>query len=351
LKTLHHTLIELGKWLGQKASLDSELFRLAEAHNGWFTEDSVKTALSVHAESLNEKNLNLWLDAYSLSDVSVESNGKKIGLITAGNIPLVGLHDILCGLATGFEVVVKASRDDVVLPRAVVNDLEGINPDLKGRITFIDGLLGDVDAIIATGSSNTMRYFESYFRDTPHVFRSQRTGVAFLNGEETHEELVSVGNDIFTHFGLGCRSTTKLFLPEGFDMDRLFAAWVDWGFLAKNNKYANNYDYYKAIWLLNREELLENGFLIVKKDTGWVSPVGTLFVEFYNDEDLIINRLADYSDGLQLVTSSSNNQGFSDKLKLASNVISQASFGEAQCPTLLDYADGVDTMEFLLNLK
>lgn len=351
MKTLHYTLLELGKWLGEKASLDSELLRLAEAHNGWFTEDSVKTALSVHAESLNEKNLNLWLDAYSLSDVSAESNGKKLGLITAGNLPLVGLHDMLCGLAAGYDVVVKASRDDIVLPRAVVNALEGINPELKGRITFIDGLLGEVDAIIATGSSNTMRYFESYFSDTPHVFRSQRTGVAFLNGEETQEELVSVGNDIFTHFGLGCRSTTKLFLPEGFDMDRLFAAWVDWGYLAKNNKYANNYDYYKAIWLLNREELLENGFLIVKKDTEWVSPVGTLFVEFYNDENSIIQRLVDYSDGLQLVTSSSNNQEFSDKLKSASNVISQASFGEAQCPTLLDYADGVDTMEFLLNLK
>ena len=137
MKTLHNTLVELGKWLGEKASLDSELFRLAESHNGWFTEGSVKTALSVHAESLNEKNLNLWLDAYSLSDGSVESNGKKLGLITAGNLPLVGLHDILCGLVAGYDVVVKASRDDVVLPRAVVNALEEINPVLKGRITSV----------------------------------------------------------------------------------------------------------------------------------------------------------------------------------------------------------------------
>lgn len=351
MKTLHYTLVELGKWFREKAPSDNELLRLAEAHNGWFTEDSVKTAFAAHAESLNEKNLNKWLEAYSLSEVDAAKERKKLGLITAGNLPIVGWHDMLCGLVAGYDVVVKASRDDVVLPRAVVNALEEINPDLKGRITFIDGLLGGVDAIIATGSSNTMRYFESYFSEIPHIFRSQRTGVAFLNGEETHEELVSIGDDIFTHFGLGCRSTTKLFLPEGFDMDRLFAAWVDWGHLAKNNKYANNYDYYKAIWLLNREELLENGFLIVKKDSAWVSPVGTLFVEFYNDEDAIIQRLADYSEGIQLVTSSSKNSEFTLKLKTLSNDISQASFGEAQCPTLFNYADGVDTMEFLLNLK
>ena len=127
-----------------------------------FTEDSVKTALAAHGESLNKKNLNKWLNAYSLSEVDAEEEEKKLGLITAGNLPLVGWHDMLCGLVAGYDVVVKASRDDVVLPRAVVNALEEINPDIEGRITFIDGLLGGVDAIIATGSSNTMRYFESY---------------------------------------------------------------------------------------------------------------------------------------------------------------------------------------------
>lgn len=353
MNTLHHTLTELGNWFRDKAPENASLLRQAEAFNGWFTEDSVKTALAAHASSLNEKNLNAWLDAYGLAEATVETGGarKKLGLITAGNLPLVGWHDMLCGIAAGFDVVVKASRDDVILPKAVVQALEDIDPAYTGRITFIDGLLGEVDAVIATGSSNTMRYFESYFSETPHIFRSQRTGVAVLNGEESHEELESLGNDVFTHFGLGCRSTTKIFLPEGFDMDRLFAAWIDWGHLAKNNKYANNYDYHKAIWLLNREELIENGFLIVKKDSGWVSPVGTLFVEFYNDEDAIVNRLADYSDGLQIVTSSDKNTTFSNKLSQASSVISQTNFGQAQCPTLQDYADGVDTMEFLLKLK
>jgi hypothetical protein len=247
-------------------------------------------------------------------------------------------------------VAVKTSRDDTVLPKRVVQEIESIEPALKGRIEFVEGKLGDVDALIATGSSNTMRYFDAYFGHIPHVFRTQRTGVAVLDGEESEEELKMLGEDMFTHFGLGCRSTTKVFLPTDFDLDRCFSAWVSWSFLANNNKYANNYDYHKAIWLLNREELIENGFLLVKEDENWVSPVGTLFVERYDDVGELIKKLSDYKDGLQLVTSRSGAMDFTKELSVLAPSISQQDLGMAQCPSLCDYADGVDSVEFLLKI-
>lgn len=351
MNKLHPTLVKLGKWFNERAPHDDELLQASESHNGWFTRDSVVTSLKNHGRILEAEGLASWLEKYGVDQDDASTERKRLGLITAGNLPLVGWHDMLCGLVSGCNVAVKASRDDAILPRAVVKQLEQIDPELKGRIEFVDGKLGEVDAVIATGSSNTTRYFDSYFGHLPHIFRSQRTGVAVLDGNESDEELDALGNDIFTHYGLGCRSTTKLFLPEGFDLDRCFAQWVRWGDLGNHNKYANNYDYHKAIWLLNRDELIENGFLLVKKDTAWVSPVGTLFVEFYNDIEKVVSRLADYKDGLQLVTSREGSVDFTDSLSKAESSISQTSFGSAQSPSLNDYADGVDTVEFLLSLK
>ena len=351
MKKIHHTLIELGKWFKEEAIHDEELLKSAEAHNGWFTEESVIASLKSHGEMLSEESVGSWLERYGICDDMLEGASKRLGLITAGNLPLVGWHDILCGVVSGFNVAVKASRDDQILPRAVVGKLEELCPEFKGRVEFIDGKLGDVDAVIATGSANTTRYFEIYFGHIPHVFRSQRTGVAVLDGNETEKDLSGLGDDMFTHFGLGCRSTTKIFLPEGFDLDRCFAQWVKWGDLGNNNKYANNYDYHKAIWLLNGEDLIENGFLLVKKDAGWVSPVGTIFVEFYNDFKEVSSRIADYSDGIQVVTSRNGWSDFKEDLKLKSSSISQLEFGVAQCPRIDDYADGVDTISFLQNIK
>ncbi|PCJ82243.1 MAG: acyl-CoA reductase [Bacteroidetes bacterium] len=353
MNNLHTILKELGIWFREIAPNESELIRLAEAHNGWFTEDSVLKAFSSHGESLTDINIEEWLNSYDLQHVNHSPGtrpNKRLGLIMAGNLPLVGLHDILCGLVAGCDVAVKASRDDVVLPQRVVQEIERIAPELKGRVEFVEGKLGKVDAVIATGSTNSMRYFDSYFGHIPHIFRSQRTGVAFLDGQETLDELKGLGDDMFTHFGLGCRSTTKVFLPRDFDLDRCFEAWVSWGHLGNNNKFANNYDYHKAIWLLNRDELIENGFLLVKEDEAWVSPVGTLYIERYDDMANVVNKIADYRDGLQLVTSRVGAVDFTKKLSKAAPEISQKHLGDAQCPSLKDYADGVDSIEFLLSL-
>ena len=351
MNNLKHTLVELGKWFNEEAILNEDLLKSAEAHNGWFTKDSVVTAMSNHASMLSSGSVSAWFDENGIDDSSLESNGKTLGLITAGNIPLVGWHDMLCGLVCGFNISVKASRDDQILPRAVVSKLEEINPELKSRITFLEGKLGEVDAVIATGSANTARYFELYFSHLPHVFRSQRTGVAVLDGNESDEDLCKLGDDMFTHFGLGCRSTTKIFLPEGFDIDRCFAQWVKWGEIGNHNKYANNYDYHKAIWLLNGEDLLENGFLLVKKDSGWVSPVGTIFVEFYNDLDSITTRIADYAEGIQVVTTRKNWGDFLKILNSKSSELPIHKFGLAQCPKVDDYADRVNTVKFLQGIE
>ena len=347
MNNLKHTLVELGKWFNEEAILNEDLLKSAEAHNGWFTKDSVVTAMNNHASMLSSSSVSAWFDENGIDDSSLESNGKTLGLITAGNLPLVGWHDILCGLVCGFNISVKPSRDDQILPRAVVSKLEEIAPELKDRITFVEGKLGEIDAVIATGSANTARYFESYFSHLPHIFRSQRTGVAVLDGNESDDDLRKLGDDMFTHFGLGCRSTTKLFLPEKFDLDRCFAQWVKWGEIGNHNKYANNYDYHKAIWLLNGEDLLENGFLLVKKDSGWVSPVGTIFVEFYKDLDSITTRIADYADGIQILTARKDWGVLAKKLKDKSSELHIHKFGQAQCPKVDDYADGVNTVKFL----
>ena len=351
MNNLKHTLVELGKWLIDEAILNEDLLKSAEAHNGWFTKNSVVTAMNSHASMLSSRSVSAWFDENGIDGSSLESNGKTLGLITAGNLPLVGWHDMLCGLVCGFSISVKASRDDQILPRAVVSKLEEITPKLKGRITFVEGKLGEVDAIIATGSANTTRYFESYFSHLPHIFRSQRTGVAVLDGNESDEDLRKLGDDMFTHFGLGCRSTTKIFLPAGFDLDRCFAEWVKWGEIGNHNKYANNYDYHKAIWLLNGEDLLENGFLLVKKDSGWVSPVGTIFVEFYKDLDSITTRIADYADGIQVVTARKDWDVLAKKLNDKSSELHIHEFGQAQCPKVDDYADGVNTVKFLQGIE
>ena len=349
LKNPQHILEELGIWFSETAPNDTGLLKSAEAYNGWFTADSVATALKAHGNALSEKGVAEWLAHYNIDEFKFSD--KKLGLVLAGNLPLVGWHDILCGLVAGCKVVVKASRDDAILPKAVVNELERIAPELLGRIEFVEGKLGQVDAVIATGSNNSTRYFESYFGHLPHIFRSQRTGVAILDGEETDQELAELGDDIFTHFGLGCRSTTKIFIPRDFDLDRCFAAWVVWSELGNNNKFANNYDYHKAIWLLNGDDLLENGFLLVKEDKAWVSPVGSLYTERYDSQSEVVEKVMGYSDGLQLVSTRAGASSIKDAIEASSSEVSVGCFGMAQCPSLNDYADGIDTIEFLMSIK
>ena len=338
------SLVQLGSWLREEAPNDVATKRLAEAQNAWFTSESIDLSLRSHGQALSEEGLASWLGDRAMPK---SWSGKKVGMILAGNLPLVGWNDILCGVMSGHEVHVKASKDDQVLPRWVVQRWVELEPLIEGRVTFHEGMMKGMDAIVATGGANTSRYFEAYFGHLPHLFRGQRTSVAMLDGGESDEELRALGHDIFAHFGMGCRSVTKVFMPESFDLDRCFAQWVDWGPVAQHAKYANNYDYHKAVWLLNKESLIENGFVLVKEDEGLFSPIGTLFVERYSDAQAVVGRLAENQAEIQVVVLRQE----SPWCEAMTNAgLRQVAMGEGQCPSLLDHADGVDTLEFLLSL-
>lgn len=345
--TFFSGLVHLGEWfrgeIAHEGSNDAELLRLAEAQNRWFTPDFIRQALVANGEMLRPEVLEQWLSAYP--EIRQPRTPKKVGLVLAGNLPMVGWHDVLCVLMSGQHAVVKCSSEDkVLIPAAVQFLTAAVGDELADRIEFVQGTLEGIDAVVATGSANTNRYFEYYFRDLPKILRSQRTSVAVLDGSESAEELQALGSDVFQYYGLGCRSVTKLMLPRGFDLDRLFGAWVNWAFVAQNNKYANNYDYHKAVWLLNQEQLLENGFLLVKEDAAWLSPVGTLFYEWYDDLDAVRARLE--ADAAQL-------QCISTRLPQAELTphVPCIAPGQTQNPAPWDYADGVDTLNFLLALS
>lgn len=300
-------------------------------HNGWFTPKNVQSAFRSMGESMTEKKMKRWLAAYpTLEETRSERN---VGLVLAGNIPLVGFHDVLCTLLSGHHALIKCSRDDNRLLPVLLEALVEINQAWASRFTFIPHRLEQFDAVIATGSNNTARYFEQYFSSVPHIIRKNRSSVAVLNGEESPDELEAFGEDVFAYFGLGCRNVTKVFLPQDFDIDRLFAGFYPYRDIINHAKYANNYDYHKALWLLNRDELIENGFLLVKEDEQLVSPVGSLFLHRYKNEAEVSKWLEAHRAEVQCVVGRK-----------------YILFGEAQQPELWDYADAVDTMAFLCKL-
>lgn len=296
--------------------------------NGWFTKDSVCSALLALGEQLTPESLSAWMDAYAFS-----VRPKKVGVIMAGNLPLVGFHDFLCVLCSGHRVVAKLSSDDRTLLPALVEALLKFDPALADYIVLSDGRIGEIDAIIATGSNNSMRYFESYFGKYPHIFRKNRTSVAVLDGTETEAQLHELGKDIFTYFGLGCRNVSQLLVPQDFDLNRFFAAIVPFSDIVNHHKYANNYDYNKAIHLMNLEQILENGFMLLKESDELFSPLAMIFYHRYQDQAEIEAYLEKHRDNIQAIVGN----GY-------------IPFGQAQCPTLADYADGVDTMAWLTEL-
>ena len=345
--TFFSGLVQLGAWFrGEVENAgpeDDALLRFAEVQNRWFSPAFVKEAMKANGEMLREEVLERWFADYS--ELKRARSSKHVGLVLAGNLPMVGWHDVLCVLLSGHRAIVKCSSEDKVLIPAAVAALDSFcAEDIASRVEFVSGTLQGADAVIATGSANTNRYFEYYFRHLPRVLRSQRTSIAVLSGSESHEQLRALGSDVFQYYGLGCRSVTKLMLPRGFDLNRLFAAWVEWGHIAQNNKYANNYDYHKAVWLLNGEDLIENGFLLVKEDKGWVSPVGTLYYAWYDQVASVRDELEDAANSLQCITTE-----ISDVLNVTA--VPSVPLGHAQKPKPWDYADGVDTLNFLLALS
>jgi len=304
----------------------------AKESNGWFTEDNILYAFENWSNTLTESNLNNWVSSYSLEKTTV----KTVAIVMAGNIPLVGFHDFLSVLLSGNKVIVKQSSNDKHFLPLIAKYLEHVEPQFKGTMQFTEEKLSGFDAAIATGSNNTARYFEYYFGKYPNIIRKNRNTVAVLTGNESHEELKKLGEDIFRYFGLGCRSVSKLFVPKNYDFDQLFKAIYDYGDIINYIKYQNNYDYNKTVYLMSEFNLLENGFLMLKEDASYSSPIATLFYEYYEDLASLQQKLVMDADNIQCIVS---------------NTIKNAvPLGQTQQPALTDYADGVDTMAFLSKL-
>jgi len=306
----------------------------AKHHNGWFTEDNLYFTCKSWAEALTEENINKWAANYSIPEVEP----KTVAIIMAGNIPLVGFHDFLSVLLTGNKVLAKLSSNDKQLLPFLAKYLISVEPDFKNLIEFTEGRLTDFDAVIATGSDNTARYFDYYFSKYPNIIRKNRNSVAVLTGNETKEEMELLANDIFRYFGLGCRNVSKIFLPEKYEYDQFFNGMFSWKHVINNHKYINNYDYNKAVYLMSNINLLDNEYLLLKEDTGYSSPISVTFYETYSKLEDVKQKLETESHKIQAIVS---NAGIDNEI----------SFGEAQQPELWDYADGVDTVAFLLKLS
>ncbi len=309
-----------------------ELFENASYYNPWFTKDNIVLAFEGLLSYLNEKKLNVWLSKYDLDRI----NPKKVGVVMAGNIPMVGIHDFLCVLISGHHLYAKLSSQDEVLIKFISNELIQINPEFEERINYVERLK-DIDAVIATGSDNTARYFNYYFSKIPHIIRKNRTSVAVLNGTETNEDLAALGTDIFSYFGLGCRNVSKLFLPKGYDPTTLFPEWEAYSHVADHNKYHNNYHYQKSILLVNLASHLDSGFVLMEESKNLVSPIGMLYYDYYENTEEAKEEIKFFEDKIQCVVS---NQDIPGKIK----------FGKAQMPDIYDFADNIDTMEFLSKL-
>lgn len=309
-----------------------EQIDMAVHYNGWYTRDNVLFSLEEWGKVLKKENLEQWLKNYKFPNES-----KKVAIIMAGNIPLVGFHDFISVFISGHNVLVKQSSNDQKLLPIIAEYMISLEPEVKEFIEFSSGRLSGFDAVIATGSNNTSRYFEFYFANKPSIIRKNRNSAAVLTGKESPEQLKDLGEDIFRYFGLGCRNVSKLFVPEGYDFHNFFQAMQPWEHLMQHAKYANNYDYNKAVYLMSEFKLLDNGFLILKEDKNFGSPIGTLFYETYSDEDALRFNLENNRKNIQCIVS-------------ANFLPSEVDFGNTQHPKLWNYADNVDTLAFLESL-
>lgn len=308
--------------------------KLAEEHNGWFTKENIAFAIQGWATSLTEATINKWLSFYKLTEITP----KQVAIIMAGNIPLVGFHDFLSVLITGHNVLVKQSSNDKHLLPYLAKYLEYVEPQFKGKITFTEAKMENFDAVIATGSNNTARYFEYYFKEKPSIIRNNRNSVAVLTGKETEADFKNLSEDIFRYYGLGCRNVSKLFVPKNYNFDGFFNGLYHWNPIIEKAKYANNYDYNKAVYLMSEFDMLENGFLMIKEDSSYASPIATIFYEYYDDANQLKEKLKQEAHQIQCIVS----QGFTKN---------EIAFGATQKPELWDYADGVDSIEFLLGIS
>lgn len=331
-----NNLVALGVKLQNSEQLN-RFIETASLKNPWFTKQFTQQAIdALLLQMLNKPKLDAWLSAYSVKPVN-----KTVALIFAGNIPLVGFHDFLCCYVCGCKMKIKLSSKDDELFLYLLQLLFEIDPEAKNKIEIVDSLK-NYDAVIATGSDNTNRYFEYYFRQHPKILRKSRNAIAVLNGEETHNDLVKLADDVFSYFGFGCRNVSKIYVPADFDLKRLFPAFEqNYKWLYGHTKYMNNYDYQRTILLLNKTAHLANEFLMLLENPSISSPIATLHYERWHNESVLESQLKQQQEKIQCIVSSNT-----AKWTFTSSV----SFGEAQQPLLSDYADGVDTIAFLQSL-
>jgi hypothetical protein len=314
----------------------SHAIAYAERKNPWFTHKNIMYALGYWANQLNQENLHQWLANYQISE---NIDPKKVGVIMAGNIPMVGFHDLLCVFLSGHQFNGKLASDDQILIPHLMEVLAAIAPETKADILFSEQFLKNMDAYIGTGSNNSARYFEYYFRDKPHIIRSNRNGVAVLTGNETPQDFEKLGEDIFRYFGLGCRNVSKLYVPEGYNFNAFFEGIYPFFEMVNHNKYGNNYEYNRTVYLMGNEKLLDNNFLIIKEDKSLSSPIAVLFYEYYTDVDSLNSHFKENANLLQCIVANDN--------KIAQAI----PLGNSQQPSLNEYADGFDTMRFLLDIN
>ena len=328
-------LIKLGDHLRQFNTNDENYIKLksiiqkAIIYNRWFTFSSILETIKTWGSTLREKEVEKWSSNYSITK---KNNPKTIALILAGNLPMVGFHDLICVFISGHNALVKCASKDLYLLPYMTQFLEHEIGEIC--FSYTKEVLSNFDAVIATGSNNAARYFDHYFSNYPNIIRKNRNGIAILSGKETSKEFELLGKDILQYFGLGCRNVSKLYIPEGFNLDLVFGGLYPLKDVLEHAKYANNYDYNKAVFLMSEFDFLENGFLMLRNEPSFSAPISCVHYEYYKSKNALIKHLSENKEAIQCTVS---------KLDINNSI----PFGEAQKPSLQDYADKVDTLLFL----
>ena len=310
-------------------------FEKIKVYNPWFTEDNVRFCLQNWHSQLDRKSLTVFCSKYQIDE---KLSNFRVAIVMAGNIPMVGFHDFACAFLCGVKIVAKLSSKDNVLMKWAIDQIKAKSPELSDRITYTEERLPEFDAVIATGSNNTNRYFEYYFGKYDKILRHNRNSVAILDGTETAEQLEALADDVFMYFGLGCRSVSKFYLPEGYDFNKMGEAFQKYADIINHNKYNNNYSYQYAVMGMNKIEHVNFGHLLLTEKKDLNSPIGVVHFEYYSDINKLAEELALQSDNIQCVVS---------KNKIFENCI---NFGETQMPNIYNFADNIDTIKFITGL-
>ena len=330
------SFLDSDSWPGFQSGVDQREFdnfksstEKAESNNAWFSRKMIRLSMESWAKNLSEDNIDKWMSKYDVPS----SINKNVLIICAGNLPLVGFHDIVCCILLNINTQVKLSKNDNVLIPAILNVLYLFDSELQDRIKICNEKPDNYNYVIATGNNNSNRYFEYYFGKFPHIFRRNRTSIAVVHSEISDDQLKSLSHDMLQYYGLGCRSVTKLYLPEKFSLDRIYNSVFNYKDLINHNKYMNNYDYNRSIFLLGKKLFFDNGFLILKEDKSLFSPISVVNFEYYSSMETLEKELNVLSNEIQCMVGEGG-----------------IPFGTAQKPELWDYADGVDTIDFLTKI-